>query len=283
MSRIPRIAHFVFGLREQLEPFHLLHYLAIETCRRILKPEAIYLHYHHLPFGVFWDEIRPHLTLRRVGLADEVLNADYDERLVPKAYRYAHHADFVRLEALVEYGGVYADIDTVFVRPLPDALYDEKFVIGRESDVPDELTGAVRPSLCNALLMAEPGSVFARTWLDRMGAAINGTWSNHSGFLAEALSEEMPDEVRVEPEESFFAVPCTPEGLESLLGEGPVDLTRSYSLHLWAHVWWSFDRRDFTARHAGEMTLSRLRRSASPLAELVRPYLPDIDLDDVRT
>jgi len=281
MSRIPRITHFVFGLRDQLEPFHLLHYLAIESCRRVLQPEAIYLHYHHLPFGVYWDAIRPHLTLVRVGLSREVTEAKYDERLVPEPYRYAHHADFVRLDALIEHGGVYADIDTIFLRRLLDSLYRERFVIGRESDTPDELTGRLRPSLCNALLMAEPGAEFARVWRERMGAAINGTWSNHSGFLAQALSEELPDAVRVEPEQSFFAVPCTSAGVHGLLTDGTPDLSHSYSVHLWAHVWWDRDRTDFSTHHGGEMTLSHLRTSRSPLAELVRPFLPDIDIDDL--
>lgn len=282
MSRIPRIAHFVFGLREQVDPFHLMHYLAIETCRRIVQPETIYLHYHHLPFGVFWDEIRPHLTLVRVDLPNEVLTAEYDDQLVPAQYRYAHHADFVRLDALIEHGGLYADIDTVFIRPLPGALYDEKFVIGREPDVRDEVTGVRRPSLCNALLMAEPGSLYARTWRARMGAALNGTWSNHSGFLAQALSEELTDQVRVEPEESFFPITSTADGLDAFLGDGPVDLSHSYSIHLWAHLWWSFDRRDYSEHHAGEMSVENLQASRSPLAELVRPYLPMIDVDDAR-
>ena len=259
-----------------------MHYLAIETCRRIPQPETIYLHYHYLPFGVFWDEIRPHLTLNRVELSAEVLAAKYDDKLVPERYRYAHHADFVRLDALVELGGIYADIDTVFVKPIPDSLYNEKFVIGREPDVSDEVTGAVKPSLCNALLMAEPGSIFVRTWRTRMGAAINGTWSNHSGFLAQALSEELPDEVRVEPEHSFFAVPSTPDGLSALLEEGAVDLTLGYSIHLRAHLWWDADRKDFSARHAGDLSVASLQTSHSPLAELVRPYLPDIDIDDVK-
>lgn len=281
MARIPRIAHFVFGLREQLEPFHLLHYLSIETCRRIIQPEVIYLHYHHLPFGVYWDEIRPQLTLKRVDLRPEVLQARYDDRLVPEQYRYAHHADFVRLDALVEHGGIYADIDTIFVRPIADELYLEKFVIGREPDMQDELTGQRRPSLCNALLMAEPDSAFAKAWRTRMGAAINGTWSNHSGFLAQALSEELPEAVRVEPEESFFAVPCTPTGIGALLEDGPVELAHSYSVHLWAHVWWGADRSDFSVRHAAEMTQTYFQTERSPLAELVRPYLPDIDVDDI--
>jgi len=281
MSRIPRVAHFVFGLRDQSEPFHLLHYLSIETCRRILQPEVIFLHYHHLPFGLYWDAIRPHLKLVRVGLVPEVSAAGYDERLVPEQYRYAHHADFVRLDALIEHGGVYADIDTIFVRPMPDALFMERFVIGREADTPDEVTGELKPSLCNALLMAEPGAEFARIWRARMAGAINGTWSNHSGFLAQSLSEERPKAVRVEPEPSFFPVPCTPAGIDGLLRDGDPDFSRSYSVHLWAHVWWNQDRTDFSSCHAGELTLSHLRTSRSPLAKLVRAYLPEIDVDDL--
>src|ERR1700693_3799867 len=149
---IPRGAHFVFGLEEQLEPFHLLHYVSLESCRRVLEPEAIYFHHKHLPWGDWWDRIRPHLTLVDVDDVEEVLAADYSSERVPAAYRYAHHADFMRLDALIERGGVYADIDTIFVRPFPNDLFDASFVIGAEAAVQDELTGIPRPSLCNALL-----------------------------------------------------------------------------------------------------------------------------------
>ena len=159
---IPNVAHFVFGLREQEEPFHPLHYAAIESCRRVLAPERIYFHYRHLPFGPYWDQIVPWLTLRRVELVPEVIEADYSSGLVPAAFRYAHHADFVRLDALIEHGGVYADIDTVFVRPFPPLLFDQAFVIGREPPVKDEHTGVIRPSLCNALPCRSPASAFAR-------------------------------------------------------------------------------------------------------------------------
>jgi hypothetical protein len=285
MSRIPRIAHFVFGLREQTEPFHLLHYLSIETCRHHLRPEAIHFHYHHLPYGVFWEAVRPHLTLHRVGLAPDVMAADYDPDLVPERYLYAHHADFVRLDALIARGGVYADIDTIFLRPLPDAFFEAPFVIGREADTADERTGERKPSLCNALLLAEPGSAFAREWRGRMAGALNGTWSNHSCFLPQTIRDEMPEAVRVEPEASFYPVPSTPAGLSALLddeAEGPPpDLSRAWSVHLWAHLWWDRLRTDYSRRHAGEMTLERLRRSRAPLAEIVRPHLPAIELEDL--
>ena len=37
---IPRVAHFIWGLREQDEPFHLIHYLCLESCRRVLQPDG---------------------------------------------------------------------------------------------------------------------------------------------------------------------------------------------------------------------------------------------------
>jgi len=281
MARIPRIAHFVFGLRPQTEPFQLLHFLAIESCRRLIRPERIFLHYHELPMGAYWDAIRPWLTLRRVEMSREVHEAEYDESLVPEAYRYAHHADFVRLDALIEHGGVYADTDTLFLRAIPEELYEHPFVIGRESEVADELTGERKASLCNALMMAEPGARFAVEWRDRMGAALNGTWSNHSCLLAQRISEELPEQVHIEPESSFFPYPCSREGLTALLDEGGVDTTASYSVHLWEHVWGAFERTDFSSHHAGEYTADGLRRSSGPIGSFARPFLPDLEVDDV--
>ena len=106
----------------------------------MLEPDVIYLHYKHLPWGPWWERVAPHLRLREVDLAP-VSTADYSAGTVPPSYRYAHHADFVRLDALIEYGGIYADIDTVFVNPFRPDLFERPFVIGAEPPVPDERTG----------------------------------------------------------------------------------------------------------------------------------------------
>jgi hypothetical protein len=275
---IPRIAHFVFGLREQDRPFHLVHYLALESCRRVLRPETIYLHYKHLPYGVYWDLIRPHLTLREVDLAPEVLHGPAASPLIPAQYSYAHHADFARLDALIEYGGIYADMDTLFVRPFPAELYSRPFVIGREYPVADERSGAWRPSLCNAVLMAEPGAGFAVAWRQRMGAALNGTWSNHSGFLAEELSRRMPGEVHVEPPRSFYRYGPTPADLALLLEGQDADTAAVLSIHLWSHLWWDASRRDYSEVHAGLLTDRRIRGVDSTYSLLARSFVPELQL-----
>jgi len=271
---IPRNVHFVFGLREQHEPFHFVHYVAIESCRRVLEPDVIYFHHRHLPWGPWWDRVAPAVRLVEVGLNDEVAGADYSAGLVPPAYRYAHHADFVRLDALIEHGGVYADMDTVFVRPFPSELFEWPFVIGAEPPVRDETTGLFRPSLCNAVLMAEPGAHFARAWRAQMPGALNGTWSNHSGFLSQQLSEELPGEVHVEAPETFFSFGADRDGLSGLLEERRPVVPAALSIHLWAHLWWARDRRDFSVAHAGWCTPSALRRARTTFADLARPYLP---------
>ena len=85
----------------------------------------IYLHHKQLPWGPWWERIQPAPARSvEVDLVEEVLAADYSHGARPAEYRYAHHADFIRLDALIEHGGVYADIDTIFVRPFPDELFE---------------------------------------------------------------------------------------------------------------------------------------------------------------
>ncbi|MGO9821964.1 MAG: glycosyltransferase [Solirubrobacteraceae bacterium] len=271
---IPRAAHFVFGLQEQAEPFHFLHYASLESCRRVLEPETIYFHHKHRPWGPWWERVQPHLTLVEVDLVPEVLAADYSGGLVPGAYRYAHHGDFIRLDALLAHGGVYADIDTIFVSPFPTDLFEAPFVIGREPAVRDERSGELRPSLCNALMMAERGAPFANAWRERMAASLNGTWSNHSGFLSEELSRLLPSAVRVEPEATFFSFPHTVAGLSALLEEQHAIPAGALSVHLWAHLWWDRERRDCSEVHAGRYLPSFVRGARTTLADMTRQYLP---------
>ncbi len=272
---IPRLAHFVFGLSEQDEPFHFLHYASLESCRRMLAPERIYLHHKWRPWGPWWERIRRHVTLVEVELVDEVLAAQYLPGRVPEEYLYAHHTDIIRLDALIEHGGVYADLDTIFLRPWPAELFEERFVIGREPPVSDERTGELRASLCNALLMSEPGAKFARVWRAQMAGELDGTWSNHSGFLPERLSSELPAQVRVEPEVRFFPFASTRAGLSQLLEQRLPVPEAALSVHLWAHLWWDRRRRDFNQTHAGWCAPPFLRRAQTTLAEIMRPYLPD--------
>jgi hypothetical protein len=271
---IPRIAHFVFGLRETPEPFHLVHYLAIASCLETVAPDEVHLHCHHLPYGPAWDAIAPRVVVHHVEPVRAVADHTYDDPMIDR-YVYAHHADFVRLDVLAEHGGLYADLDTLFVAPIPERLWDTSCVIGREADVPDRHGGAPHPALSNALLMARPESAFIDAWRAEIGGALDESWANHSCFLAYDLATRMPNDVDLAPQRFFHAFEPTPAGIALLLEHAPPRLEGLVSLHLMAHLWWEAERLDFSSVHAGMIVEEWVRTSPSTYASMARPFLPN--------
>lgn len=273
-SPIPKIFHFVFGLKPQDRPFHLLYYLCLESCLRVNRPEHVYFYYHHEPHGRYWDLIKEKLVHVRVGPVPLVANYRYRDKAV-QHYRYAHHSDFIRIEKLVDHGGVYADMDTIFVNPLPERLFAQPFVLGREQDFPWEASGKEQPSLCNALIMSRQGAEFGRLWLNGMADAFDGAWSSHSGLLPQRLSEERPELIHIEPPRSFYKHMYTPEGVQTLFEGCDPDFEGVYSMHLWHHLWSAWWRRDYTRFHEGKLTSDRIRHVDTTYNLVARRFLPE--------
>lgn len=271
---IPRTAHFVFGLRAQDEPFHLVHYLALESCRAVVQPDEIHLHCRELPYGFYWDLAREFVTLHRVGAVDLVAEHDYEDPLVAR-FSYAHEADFVRLDVLAQHGGMYADIDTLFVSAPDDTLWRESCVLGRECDVIDPRTGAWRTSLSNALIMAAPRTPFVERWRGAIVDAFDGTWAAHSCFLADDLARASPSTVRIEPERTFHPFAPNAAGIRQMLIERHDDLDGVVSMHLAAHLWWDADRRDFSGDINSHVIDERwVRAERSTYAHAAARFLP---------
>ena len=276
MTNIPKVFHFIFGLKVQTEPFHLSHYLAIQSCMRVNNPDKVYFHYEHLPYGPWWDAIKDFLTLNKIE-KDQFMAAYAYGNPSLEAYRYAHISDVSRLQILLEYGGVYADIDTIFIQPIPDELYQYPCVMGHEKvDRHAPAAVAAGGSLCNAFIMAEKNASFIQHWLDRMFDEFDGSWSAHSTFLPYRLSQAYPDTIHVEPEQSFFHLDWTREGIRSLFTKKVELPEQVYSLHLWSHLWWDKARTDFTFFHEGRLTSNYIRHGNTTYSRLAKPFLSDI-------
>jgi len=279
-TNIPKIFHFIFGLKEQSEPFHLAYYLCLKSCLEVNKPNALHFYYHYQPYGEYWELIKPHLTLIEVELESFVHQhaayQDHQEGQFIKASKldYAHQADFIRLKKLIEYGGVYADMDTLFVNPIPEELYQHAFVIGREQDVIDSVSNQQKPSLCNALLMSEPNSEFAQRWLEASYKSFDGTWSSHSCQQAASLALEFPDKVHVVPQRFFFKHMWTNQGIGTLFEGLDDDFQEVYSMHMWNHLWWDQSRVDFSNFHQGLITEENIMSLDTTYNVVARQFLP---------
>ncbi len=268
--------HFVFGLRDQTEPFHLAWYLCLKSCLEVNKPDKISLHYLNEPFGPWWEKIKPMLNLVQIdadfdfGL-DESKYLDHAEGQFIKqhGYQYAHQADVVRLQVLLKEGGVYADIDTLFVRPYPEEYYDAECLLGKEAT--DEVHET--STLCNAVIMAKPQSRLVSAWLENMFEEFDGSWNRHSCLAAAKLSRAHPDWVRVVDKRHFFNFDCSSEGIADVFAKDvalPQDL---YSIHLWSHIWWDESRTDFVRFHSGMLTEEFIQNFDTTYNLIARQFL----------
>jgi hypothetical protein len=280
MAAIPRDFHFVFGLREQRAPRHVIHWLCLESCRQVNAPPAMHVHCRHLPHGAWWERIAPFVTVHRIGAAPQGFDtsryADSDEgRLIARAgWDYAHEADFLRLEILHAHGGVYADMDTLFVQRYHDRWHANECVLGEEAPAPGA-DGVLRPSLCNAVIMAAPESRFVARWLADARASFDGSWSNHSCRAAARLWTAPAGELTVLPRRAWYLNAASPAGIAALFTAGDTDTRGVHSLHLWAHLWWSEARTDISHFHAALVTPAWLRSADATYAVLARRFLPD--------
>jgi len=273
-SLIPNQFHFVFGLKEQNEPFHLAFYLCIESCLQVNKPDKIFFYYHYEPFGRYWELLKEKITPVQMEFSPNPFQSKYKEQGA-KEFSYAHHADFIRLEKLISHGGIYADIDTIFVNTIPDHLYSKPFVLGREIDLYDPSTKQSKPSLCNAFIMSPREAEFGVIWRREMENAFDGSWSNHCTILPYELSQKYPDLIHIEPQQSFFKHDYTPRGIYTLLQGCDSDYNGVISMHLWNHLWWSRWRRDFSSFHAGKLTEEHIRKVDTTYNLVARRFLPE--------
>jgi len=282
-TRIPNVFHFVFGFEPQTEPFHLMHYLCLASCIGVNRPDAVMFHCPDEPWGEYWDRIQPQLTVVPVKPDPFISSFRYRDRALGPL-RYAHLADVARLEIMARHGGIYADIDTLFVSPLPKSFFERPFTMGQEpadwSPTAREAGGA----LCNAWMMGEPGAPFVREWLSRIHSSFDGSWSAHSTILPFQLSREHPEWIHIEPPRSFFPFGYSRAGLRKIFKRRVQDLDGIFSIHLWSHTWWDAKTRNAALFHAGRLTPAYVRRAKTTYAAIARAFLQaDLGRQDIAT
>ena len=116
---IPNIVHFIY-IKER--PWKLHHYLSIKSATR-LNPKEINIWLNEEPEGEWWELTKPLVKLNFIDPPTEIFGIPITQP--------AHKSDIIRLQVLLEYGGIYADTDTIFVKSFNDIL-NNKFVLGQQ-------------------------------------------------------------------------------------------------------------------------------------------------------
>lgn len=268
-SSIPNIVHFVFGLSPDFggRPFSFIHYLAVKSAYECNKPDRIFLHYAYESSGEWWEKARPFLTLHKIEVPTEIFGNPL--------LHYAHMADVIRLEALLEHGGIYLDVDVVCVRSFAPLL-KYPAVMGKER----------AGGLCNAVILAEKNSEFIRLWHDSYvtfrSRGKDAYWSEHSVEVPFCIAQENPGTIHVVNRHHFFwpthlqfwllfGVNTSRSLAERLLGLLAQPFTYlivrnfSFGVHLYESMWWD--------RHLKDLNPDKLRSMNLSFGWLFRRYL----------
>src|SRR5215475_10420182 len=112
---IPKILHYCFGMSPDFggKPWSLIHHVCVRSAVRHIRPSEVFLYCEYEPSGPWWELTRPLVTVQKI----EGPRAIFGNPLLHPA----HQADVVRVEKLLETGGIYLDAD-VFVHKSFDAL-----------------------------------------------------------------------------------------------------------------------------------------------------------------
>ncbi|TQV95931.1 glycosyl transferase [Cordyceps javanica] len=206
-EHIPNTAHYVYILANVTGDFSFAfsEVLSIYATWRYWQPDAIYLH-TNAPAEAL-ERARSGAAGKWTRLLFQVPNLRIAAVTVPthagngKAITLMEHkSDFVRVQAVREYGGVYLDFD---VHPLRDVrtLRESGFsaVAGRQA-------GDSNAEVNSGVFMSRPHSRMMELWSEGINAAFTGEWSAHSNGALTTICERLvsqPGEVLIMERNAF--------------------------------------------------------------------------------
>ncbi len=255
MSRIPKTLHYVFGMSPDFggKLWSLVHHICVSSAIAHIKPDRVRFAYAHEPTGPWWELTRKIVTPIRIEAPTEIFGRPL--------HHVAHKADVVRLQTLIEHGGIYLDADVLVQRSFDDLLHHST-VLGQEGIGGEH-------GLANAVILAEPQAPFLRRWMAHYSsfrsAGNDAYWNEHSVRLPSRLAAAHPEDITVLGHTAFFWPTWTKPHLAWMFRSNrPISLENTYANHLWEARAWEDLRK---------LTLAGLRTADTNFAGWARPHI----------
>ena len=195
--------HFIFGLSDQFnnKPFCYLHYLCIKSCYLTQDNPLIKIHCLYEPVdNIWWNKTKEFVTVIKYEKLPDMVYSIKNR----KVWQIEHQADIFRLLILKEYGGVYADVDTLFYKPFFPKFEMYDFVMGKETIFHLREKELHTNGLCNALIICKKDSEFLKLYLDSFDEHFDGYDYNKMAVrVPYELSKKHSDLIHIEPSNSF--------------------------------------------------------------------------------
>lgn len=248
---IPNIFNFVY-IKQR--PWKLHHYLSVKSAAVRSGADKIMFWCDEEPDGEWWDKTKPLVQVQRVQAPTEIFGKPITQP--------AHKSDVIRLQVLIQYGGIYADTDVIVTKPFTDLL-NNQFVMGQQG-----VQG--REGLCPATMLSQKNSTFAKEWLrgfkDTFGGGPPGspTWATHSVNLPAYLANTMQESITIADHEAFFWPLYHEDGVRNIFETPDYQAPNAYSIHLWESS---------GKRYLEEMTIEKIKEGNSLFANITKDLI----------
>jgi len=248
MAASPRVPSVVHLIKTDPGPVGRFLFLNILAILHNLRPQTLYLHASSPLHGFFWNMTRQWDDRGKVVVAP----------IKPQSYRLqgqsempefrsdwaeAHKSDVIRMNLLKSTGGIYLDTDVLVLRSFDDLRFASDFTMGLQTT----------SKVCNAVILASPGSGFLDDWYRGMyNASFAKCWDCHSIELPSRLwaarQQQQRGDVNILPLEAFYDPSFSRSDLHELFADlnSPANsrkvhrLSPPYSgkhaVHLWNRV-----------------------------------------------
>lgn len=249
---IPNNLHYIH-LSHTGREWELHHYLSVKSAYIRGGFDSITMWINETPRGKWWELTENMVTLQKIEPPTEIFGK--------KITQPAHQSDVIRLQILLEEGGVYVDTDTIFMKSFKELL-DNKVVMGQQGINGNE-------GLCPAVILSEPNSFFLTRWLmgfkDSFGGGPPGspTWCTHSVNYPFWLSRQIPNELSILNHESFFWPLYHQDHIEALF-EKDLQFPNAFSHHLWESS---------GKKYLNELTVKKIKTKDTTFHRIVRDLI----------
>ena len=227
--KIPNIVHYLWykDITTDLE-YHQM--LSILSAKRLLKADRILFHTNNKPNGPNWDRVKDLVQLIHKNPTRTLFG-----KPVKKPKYETSDSNLARVEVVYKYGGIYADLDVWFIRPMTE-LRQHDCVLGLESPY----------KVCSGTFLCTKDSPFLKLWLQSYVEDYRvNTWAYNSGVIPYRLA--MTHSHMVCLDENRLQKPNSWE-THKFLSSKRFDWHSKFSIHLVPRRWWKNDIFHFTKR-----------------------------------
>lgn len=173
MTNIPNIIHFIYPVTEKTRPWSMVNTLSVQSALKCYPNHKIFIWTNDpISLPIFDYEGNQRVTIVFDDLPTQVGGV---EIVWPQ-----YVSDVMRLQILLEHGGIYMDTDIINLRPFTPT--DEKVLtLSWETSKAE--------SISNAMMMTPPNNLFISQWLEGMPEAVtNPTWAYGGVVLPKKLA-----------------------------------------------------------------------------------------------